>query len=335
MFLLLCEGISSFILSPSHFSSCAYCCIAKKRMTQIISTKKSVSRCSLASTATSTQHSSKVPKVEISSESIKDSVHSSSWIQRAASNLETYGVCALSLLSSSNDKTKSDSSSLISSELCDSIHKISDTRLTQIFNKIENRGIDTRGIEDGPFRFMEVVCRDQLRYDLPATNCGTPWLSSDKVTMGQFQNALDKIVEPIMKKFFHNNNVETCRTGYIVSHAGSHSQDWHRDGPDPGFINCFVPLIDLKEDLGPTSLMLQSHINHENEEHQEKKTIKPLLNKGEILLFDYRTLHRGEGNFNEHDITRTLAYSVYVSASSITSYGDGHNFPDALTLEFD
>jgi hypothetical protein len=62
----------------------------------------------------------------------------------------------------------------------------------------------------------------------------------------------------------------------------------------------------------------------------ELPSVTPLLQRGEILLFDYRTLHKGLGNTSDNK-SRTLAYSVYTNQSPV----DIHNFPDALTLEFD
>ena len=62
----------------------------------------------------------------------------------------------------------------------------------------------------------------------------------------------------------------------------------------------------------------------------------PLLGKGDVLLFDYRTLHRGQGNMSKS--TRTLAYAVFKrkgGTSTGDSSGDIHNFPAALTLEYD
>ena len=47
----------------------------------------------------------------------------------------------------------------------------------------------------------------------------------------------------------------------------------------------------------------------------------PLLRAGEVLLFDYRTLHYGEANHS--DERRPVAYVVYAA----TGARDEHNFP--------
>ena len=108
---------------------------------------------------------------------------------------------------------------------------------------------------------------------------------------------------------------------------------WHRDGPDEGYIDCFVPLIDLTSDMGPTILKPKTHIGSVED---EGRAVVPLLGKGDVLLFDYRTLHRGQGNMSKS--TRTLAYAVFKrkgGTSTGDSSGDIHNFPAALTLEYD
>ena len=130
-----------------------------------------------------------------------------------------------------------------------------------------------------------------------------------------------------------------------------------------------MPLIDLKEELGPTALRPGTHSSpdkdcvadpyyHNDETGGEQKSyseeeVAPLLQKGEVLMFDYRTLHRGQGN-RSSSTSRTLAYVVYKQrkkvdagetdqnltsgdafGSSEYASGDIHNFPAALTLEYD
>jgi len=69
----------------------------------------------------------------------------------------------------------------------------------------------------------------------------------------------------------------------------SNSQYWHWDGPDEGFIDCFVPLIDLNESLGPTAIQPGTHrmTSRVGDYKNERGEFAPLLNKGDILLFDY------------------------------------------------
>ena len=280
------------------------------------------------------------------------------WSLQAAEILTRYGVVALT---SSN----SDNAGLISARVIDEANKSATSRLQDMQSRITNRGVDPNGIEDGPFRFAEIICRDEggLRYDVPL-----PWLgggidSGESDTNGDFgsgrigaplkrmetkgvtglHEAIDEIVPNILEALWSkdeddndNSNIENhqsssyvAASGFLINKPGSKDQNWHKDGPDAGFIDCFVPLVDLNKDLGPTAFLL-------NDGEDE---LVPMLNKGNILLFDYRTIHRGQGNTSENT-TRTLAYAVYRRRErrrdgTKRESGDVHNFPAALTLEYD
>jgi ectoine hydroxylase-related dioxygenase (phytanoyl-CoA dioxygenase family) len=269
-------------------------------------------------------------------------------------------------------------------------------------SRITSRGIDCTGIIDGPYRFAEIICRDDggLRYDVPL-----PWLGDDgescrnveeKTQQQQRQQVgservgaplsnlekngvvdlhmeIDQIVPPVLEALWsrdddNSSNIDdknvnsssntrssssyVAAAGFLINEPGSKAQNWHKDGPDPGFINCFVPLIDLTEELGPTAFSLaidgsNNNIDYEDDENDDRKNVLvPMLNMGNILLFDYRTLHRGQGNTSNDDITRTLAYAVYcrrrtrrrtspIDDDEVKESGDVHNFPAALTLEYD
>jgi hypothetical protein len=54
----------------------------------------------------------------------------------------------------------------------------------------------------------------------------------------------------------------------------------------------------------------------------------PLVQAGELLLFDYRVRHRGLANGS--DEPRPVAYVTYAIGAA-----RDRNFPDALTLEYD
>jgi ectoine hydroxylase-related dioxygenase (phytanoyl-CoA dioxygenase family) len=273
-------------------------------------------------------------------------------------------------------------------------------------SRITSRGIDCTGIIDGPYRFAEIICRDDggLRYDVPlpwlgdendgqscrnvektqqrqqqqqvvgSDRIGAPLSKLEKDGVVDLHMAVDQIVPPVLEALWSrddddssniddkvvnsSNTRSSCSyvaaAGFLINEPGSKAQNWHKDGPDPGFINCFVPLIDLTEELGPTAFSLDIHdgkddnIGHENDENDNRKNVLvPMLNKGNILLFDYRTLHRGQGNTSNDDITRTLAYAVYCRRRTrrrtspidddgvVKESGDVHNFPAALTLEYD
>jgi len=298
---------------------------------------------------------------------------SSNWSADAAEKLSKYGVCALI----PSPSTQLNTTGFISQSLCEEVNEVISDHLHTLHSKIENRGIDPTGVEDGPYRFREVVCRDgSPRFDVPI-----PWSggrdeeqenadlyklrgftgiedNSACKTIQDFHQLVDDVVQSVVNSLWDsskaNNNKDhsgcgcgrTTSAGFLVNKPGSTTQAWHRDGPDEGYINAFVPLVDLDESLGPTSILPLSHVmpnnirlnNNDNNTDSSSSNddtpslpIIPTLKKGQILLFDYRTLHKGLGNTNAEGISRTLAYVVY-TRGSIT---DVHNFPDALTLEYD
>lgn len=291
-------------------------------------------------------------------------INTDDWPIRAADILTRYGVVALT----SSPSIKNNCEGLISTQTIEKANESASSRLDDMHNRISNRGVDPNGIEDGPYRFAEIICRDEggLRYDVPL-----PWLGGDHDDSSSGNNhrenqdvgsgrvgaplttmetegvtelhvAMDEIVPHVLETLwstdkdnnlddFNNNDRSSyvAASGFLINKPGSESQNWHKDGPDPGFIDCFVPLIDLNKELGPTAFLLGD----------EKNELVPMLTKGNILLFDYRTIHRGQGNTSE-DTTRTLAYAVYrqreVDGDGPTKEsGDVHNFPAALTLEYD
>lgn len=332
------------------------------------------------------------------------------WTVDAATNLSRYGVCVLTRTRPpATPNTQTGTSLIAPSTLCDAVNQAIANHLTVLHTKIRNRGIDPRGLEDGPYRFREVICRDgSPRFDVPVPwsgRAGSTCMSSEanaangeneadggrdmqtqtqhmlsdfvedaaaRRAVQEFHREVDDIVRPVMDALCANDGTNsnadvptggdriarTCRAssaGFLVNQPGSTSQAWHRDGPEEGYINAFVPLVDLSESLGPTAILSGTHTRPDIRLLGDKdgdgsgaasgdgdgdgdcgdgvpSPIVPLLQKGQILLFDYRTLHRGLGNTNvEGGLARTLAYVVY-TRGSIT---DVHNFPDALTLEYD
>jgi ectoine hydroxylase-related dioxygenase (phytanoyl-CoA dioxygenase family) len=169
-----------------------------------------------------------------------------------------------------------------------------------------------------------------------AGDVGTPMTEDQSNDIGNLYARINDIVQPVINDLWSHDSSHVAAAGFLINQPGSSSQKWHRDGPEEGSIDVFCPLIPLTELVGPTEVGPGTHTattqtDDDNFENNSPKII-PLLQKGQILLFDYRTLHRGLGNKSD-STTRTLAYAVYKRGSS--SMGDIRNFPDALTLEYD
>lgn len=273
-----------------------------------------------------------------------------SWCQMASENLQKFGMVAL----------RSSSFDIVDHKICDDADHAAITRLEEMQKRIVSRGLDPTGADE-PYRFSEVICRDEggKRYDVPVDwlgkdeeiihnamgsgRIGTPLEQSQQDAIAKLQEAIDQIVKPVVETLWSSQQQQdeqqkssyVAAAGFLINRPGSQSQNWHRDGPDEGYIDCFVPLVDLDNSLGPTALQPGTH---HKEDGGDGAVVVPLLQKGEILLFDYRTLHRGQGNQSEA-VTRTLAYAVYKrkdhGESSNNHNGDIHNYPAALTLEYD
>ena len=295
-------------------------------------------------------------------------------IEVAAQYLSRYGVCAL--LANDNDVTAG--GGLISAETCDGASDAAQERLAELHRRIESRGEDPDGA-DGEYRYLEVVCRDPggNRFDMPVgwmadnvenddgkcTNSsfhhpGMQLEREHENALEAFHSELDGIVSPVVQRLFESYETDSDRqasvsvasAGFLINRPGSTAQKWHKDGPDQGFIDAFVPLIDVSSELGPTEVQIGTHTTDQKDMQREDEesidfherwgdtpySVSPILKKGEILLLDYRTVHRGLGN-SSPSTTRPLAYAVYKheKASDGDTGGDVRNFPAATTLEYD
>jgi len=197
-----------------------------------------------------------------------------------------------------------------------------------------------------------------------------------------FHAELDDLVRPVVQTLFDSYETNTISSdasgdetrdaaaaarmsvasaGFLINRPGSRAQEWHRDGPNPGYIDAFVPLVDVTAELGPTEVRIGTHFhgggNAESDQPSgvdgvpERRwddgmpySVAPTLRKGEVLLLDYTTLHRGLGN-SSPSATRPMAYAVYRhetegmfeggGGGTATTIGDVRNFPAATTLEYD
>jgi len=116
---------------------------------------------------------------------------------------------------------------------------------------------------------------------------------------------------------------ELDRAGCVISMPGAPDQLYHQDGEVSGLVNAFVPLVPLTEQNGGTEFKPGTHAVN----CKQDATVKPLASSGEIILFDYRILHRGCAN---HDVKpRPVAYMTYASPG----VRDNFNFPERSLQE--
>ncbi len=94
------------------------------------------------------------------------------------------------------------------------------------------------------------------------------------------------------------------------------SQKWHGDGGHlfqhvhlpPHCINVFYPLVDIKQENGPTDVMIGTHrLGHFKDENATQLSLT--CNVGDAILFDYRLKHRGGVNLSME--SRPVLYLAY------------------------
>jgi len=184
------------------------------------------------------------------------------------------------------------------------------------------------------FRFAEVSSRCVGRMDmkLPAT------IKVDELAFSSWL--------PVVKAVL-GEDARLAYTGLISSFPGSWNQPFHGDGPHlfgnvtqlPAHaLNIFIPLHDVTEELGPTEFLCGSNQLSTAEalgkclaalgegaaptmpgtlEARKKCStlghapIRPLLRAGrDVLIYDFRTVHRGTAN-RSANTTRRVLYLLY------------------------
>lgn len=125
-----------------------------------------------------------------------------------------------------------------------------------------------------------------------------------------------------------DSNFHLVNFSLVISTPGSEIQSWHADGGHVSLIshepchvfNIFVPLVDVDLSMGPTELRPGSHYYTRDltkmmlgamARKELRPTITPELHQGDVLVFDYRILHRGRANSShkKHYRTSTMTAS--------------------------
>ncbi|TPX58738.1 hypothetical protein PhCBS80983_g02937 [Powellomyces hirtus] len=169
------------------------------------------------------------------------------------------------------------------------------------------------------FAFKELGSRGGLRFDLilehdAKINCilqSGPWI-------------------PLVKRLLNiaDDTEVPCLVSVVYSLPGAESQSWHADGvpADPSYAVCiFMPLIDLDGDTGYTQFWPGTHkskalLGFGPAAEVCGATFDGILATGDILMYDYGTLHRGIGNNSA--LRRPVLQAVY----HVPSWKDTKNY---------
>ena len=237
-----------------------------------------------------------------------DAAASADWVRSASRSLVHNGACVLRRLSP------------IPTDVVERCRCDARPRLDRLLGLAAEANANEPG---GAVRFQELYSRApwEHRFDVTVshvhagstTTAGAPSIAS--APWQELLNAIDPIVRPVLAAsgLFgdgdqSDDEIVVDHVGYVLSMPGAPGQMWHPDCVDRvGLVNVFVPLVPLSEANGPTALALGSH---RPPRPSCPRVVRPLLNVGEVLLFDWRTWHRGCANSSPAD--RPVAYVTYV-----------------------
>lgn len=181
--------------------------------------------------------------------------------------------------------------------------------------------------------FREVVMRSNGRYELSLLHC-----PNSRPSLEPILEVLEPII-PLLLEESTLDDLQLCHVSLLMAIPGAPAQPWHADGGHVSLsqhlpchvLNVFIPLVDVPLELGPTELRPASHYLTRNLASmmllaKARKTLRspvtPCLKRGDVLIFDYRILHRGRAN--QHP---TLERPVLVLTFAKKWFVDVCNFP--------
>lgn len=263
------------------------------------------------------------------------------WVSAAAGSLVDNGACVLR----SSEGQALIPAELIERCRCDARPRLDRLlRLAAEARRVEEASVDVARVDDAsaiapaaggeaPLRFQELYSRApwECRFDMTvlrepsvAASVQSEQVAADGEPMAADASkslaapwrallaAIDPLVRPVLLSsglFGGGDDDELCieAVGCVLSLPGAPGQMWHPDCKSRvGLVNAFVPLVPLSEANGPTAVALGSH---QPPRPTCPKVVRPLLAAAEVLLFDWRTWHRGCANVSTAD--RPVAYVTY------------------------
>lgn len=185
-----------------------------------------------------------------------------------------------------------------------------------------NRFYEVLQEKGGRKHFKEIMQRDNNRFDfrIDLEDDNTVW--QDVEMNSKWLPLVGEILGDFMR----------VKCGCVLSLPGTGEQYWHSDGVHAGqsasfdsseaessnSICVFVPLIDLSAETGYTEFWAGSHrysklLSKKGEQALPGGTLG-IISKGDCLLYDYRTVHRGMPNTST--MPRPVVYYLYAKKSS-------------------
>jgi len=231
--------------------------------------------------------------------------------------------------------------------LVESARALSESRLAQLLSKVEARGCDPL---EQQFRFKEVAHRQRSRWDLQLQ---VPGQGDSNSVWSQLCNQVIAAAEPIIREAQGDayTGMEPQMIGAVISRPGARVQRFHCDDDaiffaaakaDPSYriYNVFIPLVDVDENGDGTEFwaapaledsaralarhFLSAPAVKKNLPDIEEGIQAPACKAGGLILYDYRTVHRGLANSLERGRERPVAYVTLATGGARDTY----NFPE-------
>lgn len=183
------------------------------------------------------------------------------------------------------------------------------------------------GVKNG---FREIVHRSPGRYEISLQYSDPPGTAEPQATLDSITKSLVGIAADLLLASLEDTEGDlnsggggassseeegcyACNVSLVVSTPGATEQSWHADGGHVNLhkhlpchcLNVFVPLTNVTTENGPTEFRPGTHFHTRKLvpmmlAAKARKTLRPpvapTLKLGDVLLFDYRVLHRGKSN---------------------------------------
>jgi ectoine hydroxylase-related dioxygenase (phytanoyl-CoA dioxygenase family) len=164
--------------------------------------------------------------------------------------------------------------------------------------------------------FKEIMQRDANRFDFRLDLIDDQWKEYEN--KGRWKQLVAQAL---------GDDYSIIKCGCVLSLPGAGMQYYHSDGVHVGSaasfdsddaaethaLCVFVPLIDLNHEVGFTEFWAGSHRYNRLLDKKGEQALPGgtdgILEKGDCLLYDYRTIHRGTSN--QSNVTRPVCYFLY------------------------
>lgn len=166
------------------------------------------------------------------------------------------------------------------------------------------------GVKNG---FREIVMRSPGRFEISLTECSKILDFELPDFKGFLTRTTALSLVPLLLQTTSWDEVQICNTSLVVALPNASQQGWHADGGHVSVeehlpchcLNVFIPLTDIPLELGPTEFRPGTQYHTRNLAPmmllaKARKVLRPPTTPvpmlGDVIIFDYRILHRGRAN---------------------------------------